>query len=279
MAIKINWTNFELPLWAVEKKAKKVSNTGLKFPIAAGPPNLANGDYQTNTVDPFEAVTRIKNIVGQIASFGQSCLALKAYAIALQAQAVVLPVLNSSPLLVSKVYFDKALNLPSYSPMLADLVSYCSKFEPEPMLKAVLDSFSGWSVLAVQKFEDCRCNGDPVTLELKIRVHHSHEVKNSKFFIEQLLGIESENKEHLQKHYGGFNQKSVADPNIQIVSISRISIQLQGEYGHVLHNSYEFKVEEEKHSDQIDINAWQTLLENLSIQGVPLDNAEKEVSE
>ena len=138
---------------------------------------LAIQNYKTSTIDPFEAVTRIKNIVEAIASSGNSSLALKAYAIALQAQAEVLPVLNSNPLLISRVYFEKAFNqffLPSYSSMLADLVSYCHKFEPEPVLKAVLDSFSGWSVVTVQKLEDCRCGGDPITLGLKIKTHHTH---------------------------------------------------------------------------------------------------------
>ncbi|MBI2057514.1 MAG: hypothetical protein HYT63_00820 [Candidatus Yanofskybacteria bacterium] len=276
MAIKINWTNRNAPLWTV--KENEISGTRLGVSLAVESLNLATEDYQTDTVDPFEAVLCIKGIAAMIAEFEKDSfsLALRAYAMALQAQAAILPVLNANPNLVSKVYFDKAFNLPSYSPMLADLVSYCSKFEPEPMLKAVLDSFSGWAVLAVQKFEDCRCNGDPITLELKIRAHHSHEIKDGKFIIEQLLGIESENKEHLQKHYGGFSQKSNADENIVVVAVSRASIKLDGEYGHDWH---ELKIEEEKHSDQIDINAWRHVLENLSIQGLPLDNAEKEVSE
>ena len=234
---------------------------------------VATKKYKTSTVDPFEAVTRIKNIVEAIASSGNSSLALKAYAIALQAQADVLPVLNSNPLLISRVYFEEAFNLPLYRSMLADLISYCRKLEPEAMLKAVLDSFSGWSVLEIQKFEGCRCSGDPVNLDLKIRAHHSHEIRDGKFFIEQLLGVESENKIHLEKHYNGFSRKSVAaEDSIQIVSISRASIQLQGEHDHVLRNCYEFKVEEESCSEEIDIEAWQHTLENLSIQGQPLDS-------
>jgi len=234
---------------------------------------LAIQNYKTSTIDPFEAVTRIKNTVEAIASSGNSSLALKAYAIALQAQAEVLPILNSNPLLISRVYFEEAFNLPSYNSMLADLVYYCQKLEPESTLKAVLDSFSGWSVLGIQKFEDCRCSGDPVNLELKIRAHHSHEIRDGKFFIEQFLGVESENKLHLEKHYSGFSRKSVAaEDSIQIVSISRASIQLQGEYGHILPNSYEFAVEEERCSEEIDINTWQQLLESLTIQGQPLDS-------
>jgi len=228
---------------------------------------VATKKYKTSTVDPFEAVTRIKNIVEAIASSGNSSLALKAYAIALQAQADVLPVLNSNPLLISRVYFEEAFNLPSYSSMSADLISYCRKLEPKAMLKAVLDSFSGWAILGIQKFEGCRCSGDPVNLELKIRAHHSHEIKDGKFFVEQLLGIESENKEHLEKHYNGFSRKSVAsENNIQIVSISRASIKIKGEYDHVLRNSYEFKVEEERCSEEIDVEAWRHVLENLSVQ-------------
>ena len=125
-------------------------------------------------------------------------------------------------------------------------------FEPEPMLKAILDSFSGWSVLGIQKFEGCRCGGDLVNLELKIRLHHSHEVKDGRFVIEQLLGVESDNQAHLDKHFSGFSRKSKAQENIMVVAISKASIKLEGEY--------QLWVEEEKCANEIKIDQWKAIL-------------------
>lgn len=234
-------------------------------PLALASQNQYSDDDPYNAIDPFEAVRRIRGIVGAIAGSeaGSASLALKAYSIALRAQSAVLQVLNANPELVSKVHFDNVSGLPSYSIMAADLISCCKKFEPEPVLKAVLDSFSGWAVLGTQKLEGCRCGSEPVDIELKIRVHHSHEIKDDKFFIEQLLGVESENKEHLEKHYGGFNQKSNAGENILIVAVSRASIILAGKDECAQSSRYEFKIEEEKQSDEVDISIWKNILENL----------------
>ena len=270
MKIKINWAG-EGPLWTIEKETKKESDTELEV-LLAGHPNLAAQNYQINTFDPFEAVRRIGFIRKEIsASRAGFSLAPKAYAFALNAQIKILLALNQNPNLTSRVYFDDVSGLPSFSNMAADLISYCGRFEPEPILKAVLDSFSGWAVLGVQKFEGCRCSGEPVNLELKMRVHHSHEIKDGKFFIEQLLGIESENKEHLERHYNKFSQKSKTGENIVIVAVSKASIKLVGEYGDGWH---EFAVEEEKHSDEIDINAWRLFLDRLSVK----DSVEAEMA-
>lgn len=270
MGIKINWATPGAPLWTVEKKPKKL--------IGPEADALSNYEYllvtdgfktenlHTKTVFPEEAVRQIRNLVKEIALRKVDSLALKAYAVALSAQTKVIARLNREPELVSMVYLDEATGLPLYSNTEADLMTFCQMFEPEPMLKAILDSFSGWSILGTQKFEGCRCGDDSVNLELKIRLHHSHEIKDGRFFIEQLLGVESDNQAHLEKHYGGFSQKSKAQENILIVAVSKISIRLSDEY-----DQHEFQVEEERHSDQINIGVWRNILENLSIQGHPLD--------
>lgn len=281
MGIKINWTKHDAPLWTVEKNPPQGRDLGPPAEILLGPQDqerLANaikeaGNAKVQTVAPDKAVQQIRSLAKEIALRNLDSLALKAYAIALFAQTETIAKLNREPELISMVYLDKTTGLPVYSNTEADLMTFCQMFDPEPMLKAVLDSFSGWSVLGIQKFEGCRCGGDPVNLELKIRLHHSHEIKDGRFFIEQLLGIESDNQAHLEKHFSGFSQKSKANEKIMIVATSRASISLEGEFhGHDL---YEFRVEEEQRSNEVKVADWRNVLENLLIQTPSLESVEE----
>jgi len=262
--IKINWMNHGAPLWVVERKGTNFNGPeadALADELLLNPKDREKilnaikdaGKSKAQTIAPNTAIQRINGLAKEIAwrNVGDS-LALKAYAVALSAQAEAISRLNREPELVSAVYFDETTGLPVYSNTEADLMTFCHMFEPEPMLKAILDSFSGWSVLGIQKFEGCRCGGDLVNLELKIRLHHSHEVKDGRFVIEQLLGVESDNQAHLDKHFSGFSRKSKAQENIMVVAISKASIKLEGEY--------QLWVEEEKCANEIKIDQWKAIL-------------------
>lgn len=230
---------------------------------------LAERNLHTTPVEPAEAVRRINKVVKIIQTEHPSSLALLAYAVALSAHARIIKRLNENPEVAAPVYFEDVSGLPAYTCMQADLVSYCHRFEPEPLHKAVLDSFSGWTRAGVQGvdgrpgLEGCRCPGDPVTIHLEIMLKHTHQVVDDKLVIEQSLGIkhDGDNKDHgkahLENHYSGFTEESDRE-DILIVASSKASIELvTGEYGL---RGHQFAQEATRHANEIDIQEWRSLL-------------------
>lgn len=99
--------------------------------------------------------------------------------------------------------WDETLGLPSYPTLAADAKSYGRICRPEDMrIKALCESFSGWSLYATQK-ELCACNSRLKVNELTIEIMINHILKVSDRWlsIKQLIGLHSENLKRLEKHY------------------------------------------------------------------------------
>lgn len=99
--------------------------------------------------------------------------------------------------------WDEILGLPSHPVLAADTRSYPRIFKPkDSRIEALCESFSGWSLYATQK-ELCACNSRLKVNELTIEILVNHILKSEgdKLLLKQFIGLRSEDRKRLEKHY------------------------------------------------------------------------------
>lgn len=185
-------------------------------------------------LDPPEAISRINNLADQISSalerrvIKNSFVALSIYYLALKAQQRVVEYLNNDTF-YCQVLWDSRTNLPSHPSLAADIAKYRDVFTVSPHLRALLESFSSWATLQKEEMECC-CGGSvkPRLVSLEIMINTILKVEEDRLIIKFLLGVKSNDSNHLVNHYSFSKQSEVMD-GLHIILICEEALEIKCE--------------------------------------------------
>jgi len=182
-------------------------------------------------VNPEDTVKRIKKISIQLEEqlrFSEVCgspkyVSIVMYYLALRAQVKIIRYLNDEHL-SCPIIWSGATGLPSHPSMAADVRKFIDKFETLDLLKAVLLSFSEWTIIQSENFLCC-CGKDSrqIKVQLDIMINNALRTSNGRLIVKKIIGIRSDNEDHLINHYN-FREKSKVDSNIYKIWICENTI-------------------------------------------------------
>ena len=180
----------------------------------------------TEAISYKEALKRIKNLrdtlinkpVDKVDRSNSNCFWLTVYILALYAQERMIGSMNDE-LIASDVPWEGKSNIPLISSTVGDAISYAERLKDpkDYFLKALLLSFSGWTLLSTEK-KECACgNGKLREIPVDVLVNTNIQANpegglNMEFFI----GVQSDDQEHLERHYS-FKKQSVRDNSLIII--------------------------------------------------------------
>jgi hypothetical protein len=166
-----------------------------------------------------ESIERIKKISTQLgnqlrlSSIYESpkYVSIVMYYLALRAQVYILKHLNDD-LISCPIVWNSTTGLPSHPSMVADIRKFVEEFEIPDLLKVVLLSFSEWTILQSENFLCC-CgkDGQQRKVELDVMINTVLRSSDRKLMLKMIVGIRSDNKDHLRNHYDFGEQSKVAD--------------------------------------------------------------------
>lgn len=155
---------------------------------------------------PKEAIIRLDEIIGQFKAkiAGNSSVNLLAshiFCLALEAQKKILDHLNDDNF-YCQVPWDLRTGLPSHPSLAADAVKYSELFEVSSQLKALLNSFSGWS-LFTKETKKCHCMVKGKTIEVGINIFVNTLLKadSDGLKIKLLFGVKSDVDGYIEQHW------------------------------------------------------------------------------
>lgn len=155
---------------------------------------------------------------------------LSLYMLAICAQEQLISSLNDE-LLASSTPWDTELNLPLISSTIGDAMSYAGRLKDpkDYLLKALLLSFSGWTLLSTEK-KECACSkGKLQEISVDVLVQTSMQImKITKeppldwpyLDVNFLVGVQSDDQDHLGHHYS-FKKQSVRHEGLIIIFSSK----------------------------------------------------------
>lgn len=147
---------------------------------------------------------------------------LTIYILALFGQERMIDSVNDE-LIASDIPWDSEMNMPMTSSVVGDVTSYAERLKDpkDHFLKAMLLSFSGWTLLSTEK-KECAC-GNGKLREILVDVLVQTTLKITMFQgvkmclqVEFLVGVQSNDQEHLECHYS-FKTQSIRHDNLIIV--------------------------------------------------------------
>lgn len=184
-----------------------------------------------------EALRRIavlKNeLIGKLAGLDNSkgeYFWLSLYILALCAQEQLISSLNDE-LISSSIPWDMESDLPLISSTIGDALSYAERLKDpkDYFLKALLLSFSGWTLLSTEK-KECACSkGKLQEISVDVLVQTNLQImKIPKEWpqdwpyidVNFLVGVQSVDQDHLEHHYS-FKKQSVRHEDLIIIFSSK----------------------------------------------------------
>lgn len=154
---------------------------------------------------------------------------LNLYILALSAQEKMICSLNDG-LIASDIPWDTGADIPSVSSTVGDAVSYAERLKDpkDHFLKALLLSFSGWTLLSTEK-KKCACsNGRLQDLSVDVLVQTDLKISRGRAkeygdhpIINFSIGVQSDDQGHLERHYS-FKEKSVRHEGLVIIHRSGV---------------------------------------------------------
>lgn len=175
-----------------------------------------------------EALSGIRSLRGKLVNAfmlqpnRQDFFWLAVYILALYAQEEMIDSINDE-LIFSDVPWDGRINIPSVSSTVGDAISYAERLKDpkDNFLKALLLSFSGWTLLSTEK-KKCACGkGELKEVPVNVLVNSSIQVDEThRFRVEFFVGVQSDDQDHLEQHYS-FKEKSVRDNDLIVIHNSQ----------------------------------------------------------
>lgn len=196
------------------------------------------GIVSRNTVQAIkynEALDKIKDLknklIGQLNNLSPSeCSSgrffwLELYILAICAQKEMITSINDG-FIASDVPWDLGADIPSVSSTIGDAVSYAERLKDpkDHFLKALLLSFSGWTLLSTEK-KECACsNGKLQDISVDVLINVALSTKtgepSGRPIIAFFVGVQSDDPDHLERHYS-FKDKSVRNEGLIIIHRSQ----------------------------------------------------------
>lgn len=210
---------------------------------------------------PKESISKIDQITDKLklviqGTAGQNYLPLRVYLLGLLAQRKIIEYLNDDNLWC-QVVWDSATGLPSHPSFAADLVKYTETFKTGDILEAILNSFSGWTLL--QREESlCCCGGGERMVSREMMVNTVLKAGEDGLVIKLLVGVRSGDLKHLEHHFK-IGKPSRVDGNLYIVFTSENQIRYNENSGLILE-----KINLD--SDELfSVSAFEEIINRLSI--------------
>ncbi len=184
-----------------------------------------------------EALSRIKvlknELINKLAGLEKSkgeSFWLSLYTLAICAQEQLISSLNDE-LISSSIPWDMESNLPLISSTIGDVISYAERLkDPEDyFLKALLLSFSGWTLLSTEK-KECACSkGKLQDISVDVLVQTNIQIMKipkewpldwQYIDVNFTVGVQSDDQDHLEHHYS-FKKQSVRHEGLVIIFSSK----------------------------------------------------------
>lgn len=153
---------------------------------------------------------------------------LSSYILAISAQELMIGSMNDD-LIASDVPWDKEADIPLISSTVGDAMSYAERLKDpkDHFLKALLLSFSGWTLLSTEK-KECACNkGKLQEVSVDVLVNTNMARTKSLIKIGFFVGVQSDDPNHLESHYS-FKEKSVRSEGLIIIHNSQGRMDKEG---------------------------------------------------
>lgn len=119
---------------------------------------------------------------------------------AIFAQAATLQKLNSRSL-HAPVPWDQLTGFPSHPTLIADAVKYADFLEKNDPLRIILSSFREWTLFCKEKVQ-CKHDSEAKIIDCEVLLNHTIARENNALAVKQLVCAKSDNKRHLERHYG-----------------------------------------------------------------------------
>lgn len=190
-----------------------------------------------------EFLTKIKNLrdmlsreLDKVDQTTGMYLWLSLYILALSAQERMVDSINDD-LIASDIPWDSVADMPSISSTIGDAVSYAERLKDpkDHFLKSLLLSFSGWTLFSTEK-KECACGKSnlkeiPVDILVNTSLTTVTDSLSSGLVLSFLIGVKSDDQDHLEGHYS-FKKKSVRDDGLIIIHNSQggVYISTPGRY-------------------------------------------------
>ena len=155
---------------------------------------------------PNEAIARLTKVSQEIKthlsaktiSDGHQHLASVAYCLALDTHVDFLSRVNDEEFF-TPVAWDTRTNLPSHPSMSADIASG-AEHNNSPLLRGILKSFSRWTPIFKEKFENCACgNGSVMNVGWCILLNHAMSEQDGELTVKQFLAVIPEKQKYREK--------------------------------------------------------------------------------
>lgn len=237
-------------------------------------------------LSPSEAVIRLEKIICRLdRRIGETIkpeeLAAGACLLALAAQRKFLICQNDSVLSSMVLWGDKT-GFPSHPSFTADAASFAKTLPAEVFcsegqkaegresfaeLKAILGSFSAWTVLKKEELP-CWCGGSKRIVNIEVMANVALKAVDAGLSARLLIGIRTDDQNHFQKHYSS-SRLSRAIDDILIIFECENRIILNGE--NVL-----VEVVELKFSDEFSLTNFTEMLRRLILTFIRDNITERE---
>jgi hypothetical protein len=121
--------------------------------------------------------------------------------------------------------WEKSSSWPSHPSLVADARSYCRSIASDDSIGLIVDSFAEWRLFQSQKILCCCGKGSAFSRErivpIEIVIHHPVNMDRGSQTIEikQLVGIRSDDRDHIENHYN-LRRDSRVNRDISIIGTS-----------------------------------------------------------
>ncbi len=209
-------------------------------------------------LNPAESIIRSDNILFKLRAKLESkkspkLLASVVYCLALKAQKKILAYLNDDDFFC-QVLWDSRIGLPSSPSLAADVAKCAEVFDLSPELKSLLNSLSGW-VLFKKEQMPCCCGGKERMVDIDIMMNTILKVENSSLTVKFLVGVKSDDQDHLEKHYKTKRQSKV-DSGLIIIFTCENQITASSDGLMPVIESMDFSHDEQLHVPELEKNIW-----------------------
>lgn len=203
-----------------ERKEKPQAEAApIKIPELKTPPVFLGWQESLEKFDYLLKKPPAKEGASSVSITTPELLAFYAFRVALEAEREAVKLLNDE-YLNCMVPWDPDTGFPTPSTIAGDAASLANTLPPHDTLRAILESFSRWTVLAQERIL-CSCGksgSQQRDVELKVLMNHSIKSERGGLTVKQFVGVRSGDFGHLKHHYG-FKKDSKASDDIIIVWI------------------------------------------------------------
>lgn len=191
---------------------------------------------------------------------------LSTYILALSAQEMMISSVNDG-LIASDIPWDSQVNIPSTSATVGDATSYAERLSDpkDHFLKALLLSFSGWTLLSTEK-KECACGKgklQDISVDVLVNTALRVEPNSNQLSLAFFVGVQSDDQEHLKCHYS-YKETRSRDEGLIIIHRSRGHIRPKNSYA-----AYYYVEENLNQAEQFRSNKLAEILSGLILSFHP----------